>query len=391
MQWILKTRFMLSGSVPVSVFFFAPVLLCAALLNSGCTAIANVAVATPGIFLSQESGIHHEVVEFYQLQNERLLLAPPAQVWKTMTTISKLPLFYPWMDKIDCPKTDQDTLQLGQSIRYELERVGFKNDGTAVITEMDPEATLGMTMFSRSHGSLQYRLKPENGKTRLTLQLTTMIHDLSMKRPASEVKKALSEGLGQTLKSIALESEGKPLTAELATEESRLKVCLESAAPFDVVKGVIVMDLPTEKTWKYFNLAGRNPLFFSKISKDVPENARNFLGKLGNGIPYKEKLGPFDLKGIAVVTSVDPGRAIGLSLFSDLKAGAEYQFLPHKEGKTLFSALYYLQIPAEYKGKPVDRKSVLAEMQTMVNRELESFKLRCEQLNAQESASQGGS
>jgi len=369
------------------VFLLAPLLLWAAFANSGCSAIANVAVATPAIFLSQESGIHHEVVEFHQFQNERLIQASPAKVWDTMTTISKLPLFYPWMERMDCPRTDRDRLQLGQSIEYELELVGLKKEGTAVVTELTPEKSLGMTMFSRSHGSMQYRLTPENGNTRLTLQLTTMIHDLSMTRPASDVKKALSEGMGQTLKSIALESEGKPLDAELAQEESRMKVCLETAPPFDVVKGVIVIDLPPARTWKYFNLAGRNPFFFSKISGDEPENLRNYLGKLGNGISYKEQLGPFELTGVAVVTSVDPGRSIGLSLFSDLKAGADYEFIPQKGDKTLFSALYYLQIPSEYKGKPVDRPAVLEEMQTLVNRELEAFKLRCEELAAKEEKS----
>jgi uncharacterized protein YndB with AHSA1/START domain len=387
MQWNIKTRSKRFSTLLLSVFLIAPVLIYAALLNSGCAGIANVAISTPKIFLSQQSGIHHEVVEFYQFQNDRVILAPPSKVWETLTTISKLPMLYPWMEKIDCPKTDRDTLQLGQSIQYEMMLVGLKKDGTAVVTEMEPEESLGMTMFSKSHGSLYYRLTPENGKTRLTIQLTTMIHDLSMMRPASDVKKALSEDLGQTLKSIALETEGKPMDEKLAAEESRIKVCLETSAPFDVVKGVIVIDLPPDKTWKYFNLTGRNPLFFSKVSKDVPENARNFLGKLGNGIPYNETVGPFQLKGIAVVTSVDPGKAIGLSLFSDLKAGADYQFLAQKDGTTLFSALYYLQIPAEHKGKPVDRNAVLEEMQTMVNREMKAFKLHCEQLAAKDSAS----
>jgi hypothetical protein len=366
---------------------FTLLLLCAALLGGGCTGIANVVIATPAIFLSQESGIHHEVVEFYQVQDQRVVRAPASEVWRILNTISDLPMLYPWMDKLDCPKTDRDTLQLGQTLGYEMTLVGQKKNGTAVITELTPDTSLGMTLFSRSHGSMQYRLQPQDGNTLVTLQLTTMIHDLSMVRTATEVKKALSSYLGQTLKSLALQSEGKPLEGKLMAEEEQSKVCLETSAPFDVVKGVIVIDLPPEKTWNFFNMTGRDPLLFSKIEKVVPGDDRNFMGKVGNGIPYREQVGPLDLKGVAVVTSVDPGRSIGLSLFSEFKAGAEYEFQPQEKGKTLFSVLYYLQIPQEYKGKPVDRKSVLEEMQTLTNREMEAFKLRCEQLSAQSGAS----
>jgi len=363
-------------------------LLCAAVLGTGCTGVANVVVATPAIFLSQESGVHHEVVEFHQFQNTRVIHAPPSAVWKTMTTLSNLPQYYPWMDKIDCPKTAGDTLQLGQTLQYEMTLVGSKKEGTAVVTEWQPEERLGMTLFSRSHGSLQYRLTPENGDTRLSLELTTMIHDLSMVRPATEVKDALSDAVGQTLKNIALASEGKPMDEALEAEEDPMNVCVPSSAPFDVVKGAIILDIPPETVWRTFNLVGRNPLFFSRISRDVPENARNYLGQLGNGIPYRETLGPLELHGIAVVTSVDPGRSIGLSLFADLKAGVEYEFLPTETGKTLFSALYYIQIPEVYKGKPVDRASVLQEMHAATDRELEAFKLRCEERHATERASQ---
>jgi len=387
MWWMTRSRTRPPAAALGTAFVLYPLLLSWALLHAGCSAIANVAVATPAIFLSQESGLHHEVVEFHQFQNEQLVHAPASAVWQAMTTVSKLPSVYPWMERMECPRTAQDRLALGQSIEYQLKLVGLDQEGTAVVTEVDPEKSLGMTLFSRSRGTLRYRLTPENGNTRLTIMLTTMIPDLSMKRPASEVKRALSDGLGQTLKSIALESEGKPLDPQLLQEESRMSVCTAEATPFDVVKGVITIDLPPPETWKFFNLTGRNPLFFSRISKEEPENLRNYLGKLGNGVPYKERLGPFELKGLAVVTSVDPGRSISLALFSDLKAGADYEFRPEEDGKTLFSALYYLQIPSQYKGKPVDRAAVVQEMRTLVDREMDAFKLRCEQLAGKDRAS----
>ncbi len=365
---------------PESLRLTVYLLLCAAMLGLGCQAVPNLVVAAPGIFLSAESGVYHEVVEFYQIRNDRLIDAPPEKVWKTMTTLADFPMFYPWMEKLECPQTKEKYLQLGQSFQYELKLVGLKKEGTAVISELEPGESLAMTLFSKSHGSFQYELKEEDGKTRLSAELTTMIHDLSMMRPASHVKKALSEGLVQTLRSIELKSEGKPMDEQILAEEEKMKICLESSAPFDVVKGVTVINVPPDHVWKFFNLRGRNPLLFSKIDKDIPDNKRNFLGKVGNGVPFNEKLGPLELKGTAVVTSVVPNRSIGLSLFSDYKAGAEYRFAADENGKTKFSALYYLQVPLEYKGQPVDRKAIKQDMQALADQELQAFKLLCEKM-----------
>lgn len=345
----------------------------------GCQATPNLMVAAPGIFLSHTTGIQHAEVNFYQVGFQTEINAPVSHVWSCMSTNANIPTFFPWIQKLEITGTRESSLHLGQSILYETTIAGMKESGTAVVVGLEKDRSVMLTMFSHSHGTLEFRMNPVGGNTRASAVLTTELHDLSMVRPASEVKKELRKALSETLKRLKHCAERKGVVEPRVAAASPItQTCNDEYVPFDVVKGVIMIDVPAETAWKTFNTIGEYPHLFQDVDPILIVSQRDILAQVGNAIPYEKRLGPIDIRGKAVVTNVVPGRSVSLSLFADYKGGAEFQFIPKKDGTTEFSALYYLQAPCVYKGEPVDRQAILDQMKKDTNEELDVFKARCE-------------
>jgi hypothetical protein len=273
-----------------------------------------------------------------------------------------MPVIYPWMTRLDLPVGGDRTVDLGDSIGYETVVAKKKITGTAVVTSEEVNRELLMTLFSDSHGSLEYVLSPADGRTLLSALLTTEIHNLSMVRPVSEVKKDLKDALSITLTLIKLRSEGEPIHSHDIAGAKIVETVDRDQVPFDVVKGVSLINASPVKVWKALTQTGVRPVLFGQRPQVVPDSKLFRLDTVGNGMPYDQKVGPLVLKGTAVVTNAKEGEALDLALLADFKGGAEFRLLP-EDGKTRFSCMYYLQIPSEYKGKPVDRKMMVDQMQ----------------------------
>jgi uncharacterized protein YndB with AHSA1/START domain len=138
-----------------------------------------------------------------------------------------------------------------------------------------------------------------------------------------------------------------------------------------VVKGVCLISASPQKVWKALTQTGVRPLVFGQRIEAVPNAPMFRLDTLGNGLPYESKVGPLELKGTAVVTNVKEDQELDLALLADFKGGAEFRLLP-EDGKTRFSCMYYLQFPSEYRGKPVDRKMMVDQMQQGADRILKT-------------------
>jgi uncharacterized protein YndB with AHSA1/START domain len=337
-------------------------LLGSLILTLGCQAAPQLVAATPGIYMSLASGVRSDVVNFQQIGAEVEVSAPADKVWQTLTDTSNIPLIYPWMTRLERPTGADQTLDVGESINYETVVAKKKVTGTAVVTSEEANRQLLMTLFSASHGTLEYRLNPADGKTRLSALLTTEIHNMSMVRPESEVKKDLKDALSTTLKIIKLRSEGEPIHSEDIAGAQVTESADRDQVPFDVVKGVCLIDASPQRVWKSLTQTGVRPLVLGQRPQAVPD-ARPFrLDSVGNGLPYESKVAPLNIKGTAVVTNVREGQELDLALLADFKGGAEFRLLP-EDGKTRFSCMYYMQFPAEYRGKPLDRKMLVDQMQ----------------------------
>lgn len=348
-------------------------------LALGCQAAPQLVVAVPNIYLSHASGVQHEVVQFYQFGYETNIESSLKNTWTNLTSLYNFPLFFPWLDRIEIPYGHERILKIGDSIPYVAEVVGKKLSGTAVVTAIEPERRLMMTLFSDTRGSLEFLLSGKDDCTRVSVTLITEMHDLSMVRSATQVEQELHTFLQQTLRNLKLYCEGKRLDEQEGgvAAPPPTQVCRD-CLPFDVVKGVVVIDAPVEKVWDTAVRTGPFPHFFEEVEGVLPPARRNRLDRVGNGIPYKQKIGNRNFTGTAVVTRVEPYHALHLAMFTDFKGGVEFKFIPRGKGKTEFSFLSYLQVPAEYKGVPLDRKEVLKTLQEDMNRTLQEVKKRSE-------------
>ena len=361
-------------------FVHAALLLLVIAAGLGCQAAPNLIIAAPGIFLSHATGIQHAEVNFYQVGFQTEINAPVSDVWNCVTSNADIPAFFPWIEKLELTGKKTSTLQLGHSILYETTIAGMKESGTAVVVGLEKDRSVMLTMFSHSHGTLDFRMNPVGDSTRVSAVLTTELRNLSMVRPASVVKAKIHKALSESLKQLKLCAEGKgTVEPRVAAAPFITQTCNDEYVPFDVVKGVAIIAAPPEKVWEIFNTLGEYPHLFQKMDPLLVKNQRDILAQVGNAIAYNKKLGPIDIQGKAVVTNVVPGRSVAVSLFSEYKGGAEFNFIPKEAGKTEFSVLYYLQAPCVYKGEPVDRPVILEQMKEEVNEEIEAFKTRCEE------------
>ena len=342
----------------------------------GCYAF--LVTAPPAVYVSNEIGVKQAPVEFTRTELAVDIDAPVETVWDKFTDLNNFTIFYPWVDEFKPKGKIQRLDKIGDGIEYFVSRGDMVSKGAAILTKVEPHETLVFTLFATYRGSQELHFETADAGTELTyVSYIELIPPERGKEIDKEgILQAREDNVRTTLSAIKGLSEGTLSEEDAKGKKRRIPLAgnvrrSQKAVDLHVTRGVIEIESPSDQVWESLVTTENLPRFFSWLYKSRPLGDKEKWESVGDGVQFRSPKGG---GGTALITRIEPGKELYLSLFTEYRGGQEFIVEPLEGERTRLIYLSYVEIPEILKGEKVDKDKVLAGIENQTKATLNAIK-----------------
>ena len=310
-----------------------------------------------------------DVYEQYQL--EGVINAPAMKVWDTMTDPRNMTYIFSSFDKIILRQDQPHKLERGMRFGFDTKIAGKEIRGDAVVTDFVPGQFLTFSMLKPRRNVLTLTMQENKKKTKTKVYITITMEAfaVSMAITNFEIRQSINAGIRETISHLRKATLGK-VAMDKQQNKAGLEFVQTGLTPFDIIHYVHKLPVSMVKVSEYFLKQGAFAQIAEKMDTKISPNLQHMLELPAVGVPYEAEIGPFDFRGIVLVTEMIPDLTMNLAMIhagnAVIKGGGNLRFIASGENETELHVLEYFQIPDEYDCKPVDKKALEAGLENKI-------------------------
>ncbi len=355
------------GFAGVSGCVVAVVLLVPALFPGGCQFIDKAKIQQKMV----AAPINMKMIYLFDQYEASIRIDASAEkVWSTFIDPGRMARIFSAFDTLAFSPETGASFSRGTHFGYTTRVAGEEIEGTAVVTNFSPGRFFSFAILDPWRNvTTVYMKEDRKGKTRVWIHMTMRELPQNMAVTSYDIRQSLNASLRKTLKTLKRFSEETDLPPDTHAQ-ARIEYRSEGLAPFEIIHFCNVFPVGIEKINRYFLADGAYARVLQELGLQISSSLQQMLELPGTGVPFSADVGPFSLKGIALVTEMIPDLTLNLSTFhsrvSLIKGGANLRFISRGNNQTEMQLIEYYQIPDMFQGESVDKEKVKAELKKKV-------------------------